>query len=97
MPYVERDEQNKIIATYGTKNPGIAEEYLSDTDVEVLNFRNPTLTDAQVDAQMDAATGVPEMLSILEAIADRLPGPVSVAELRADAKVRGRVNIPRRY
>lgn len=55
----------------------------------------PTLTDAEVDAEMDASTGTPEMLSILEAIAARLPEPVTVDELRADARARGRVNLPR--
>ena len=55
----------------------------------------PDLTDAEVDAQMDTATGQPEMLSILEAIADRLPGPVSINTLRAEARTKGRTNIPR--
>ena len=60
------------------------------------NYITPSdLTDAEVDAQMDVATGRPEMLSILEAIAGRLPGPVSVDELRADVRTRGRVNLPR--
>lgn len=55
----------------------------------------PDLTDAEVDAQMDAVTGQPEMLSILEAIADKLPGPTSVNEIRAGARARGRINMPR--
>ena len=53
------------------------------------------LTEAEVDAKMDAHMDNPATLSILEAIADRLPGPVSVDDLKADARARGRVNMPR--
>ena len=55
----------------------------------------PPLTDAEVDAQMDARMADPYELSILEVMAARLPGPVSVDELRAEARARGRVNSPR--
>ena len=45
----------------------------------------------QMDVYMnDAAT-----LSVLEAIANRLPGPVSVDTLKSEARARARVNMPR--
>lgn len=52
-------------------------------------------TDAEVDAEMDAFMGNPFMLSVLEAVAVKLPGPVTVDELRGLAKTRGRINVPR--
>ena len=38
MPYVERDGEGIIKATYNMKQPGYAEEKLSDEDTEVVTF-----------------------------------------------------------
>jgi hypothetical protein len=55
----------------------------------------PARTDAELDAEMDVHTDDPATLSVLEAIAARLPGPVSIDDLKADVRARGRVNLPR--
>lgn len=55
----------------------------------------PARTAAELDAEMNAYLGDPKTLSVIEAIAARLPGPVSVADLRADALIRARANLPR--
>ena len=79
---------------FGRENLNVADKAKLD-DVIAAHDPNTGKSDAMVDAEMDAATGVPEMLSVLEAIAARLPGPVSVDEIRADARARGRINLPR--
>lgn len=59
MPYVERNGSNEIIALYGAISPGIAEEFLADDDVEVMEFRDPTLTlDGATDAKQDAVNAL---------------------------------------
>ena len=39
--FVQRDNDGKIIGVYGPKQPGIAEEELSDDHPEVVAFLNP--------------------------------------------------------
>lgn len=38
MPYVERNEEDAIIALYSMPQPGIAEEFLDDEDEEVTTY-----------------------------------------------------------
>ena len=39
MPYISR-KNNKINGLYNIKQPGYAEEFLNDNDLEVIAFRN---------------------------------------------------------
>lgn len=52
MPYVHRDINGVIDATFSLLQPGFAEEYLADDDPEVIEFRNTlpfnSVTAAQV-------------------------------------------------
>lgn len=55
----------------------------------------PPKTDAEVDAEMDVWLGNPFMQSTLEALAELLPGSVTLDEVRDRIKDKGRMNIPR--
>jgi hypothetical protein len=44
MAFVQRDEAKKICGVYSLKQPGYAEEELADDDVEVLTYREETIT-----------------------------------------------------
>ena len=41
MPYVRRDGGGAIDGCFGLLQPGIAEEWLDETNPEVVAFRNP--------------------------------------------------------
>lgn len=38
MPYVQRNDNNEIIAIYSMPQPEFAEEYLDADNVEVVNY-----------------------------------------------------------
>ena len=41
MPYVRRDENGDVTGVFNVKQPRVAEEFLTDTDPEVVAFRTP--------------------------------------------------------
>lgn len=43
MPYVQRDSSNAVCGLYAAVQPGLAEEWLGDTDPAVVIFRSPPL------------------------------------------------------
>lgn len=42
MPFVQRDAQAKVQGCFAQRQPGIAEEFLADSDPAVVAFLNPT-------------------------------------------------------
>lgn len=61
MPFIERKD-GAIIAIYGVKQPGQAEEFLPDDDPEVVAFvevmRNPPKVDALTPPQFHAMVDI---------------------------------------
>lgn len=55
----------------------------------------PPKTDAEIDAEMDAYMDNPFMKSMLEGLAELLPGPTTPQDVRDRIKAKGRGNIPR--
>lgn len=43
MPYVERDENGKIVGVYANLQEGYAEEELADDDTDLVAFLNPPI------------------------------------------------------
>ena len=74
-------------------------DYIADPVAKTITFNPvpppPPKTDAQVDAVMDAYMRDPRMLSVLEALTAKLPWPVSIDQLKAEVRARGRVNLSR--
>ena len=48
MPYVQRDDNQKVVGLFAKSQTGYAEEFLADDDKEVLEYLNPTPTAEEV-------------------------------------------------
>lgn len=53
MPFVQRTEGGEITGLYSMKQPGYAEEYLPESDVEVVAFRQRMNPPQQPDNQSE--------------------------------------------
>ncbi len=51
MPYVQRDESNKVKGIYAVLQPGIAEEWLPPDSPDVLAFLNPIIDTNLLDQE----------------------------------------------
>ncbi len=49
MPYVKRDTSGKIISIYGVSQQGYAEEFLADTNAEILSYLHPVIDTSALD------------------------------------------------
>ena len=54
MPYVQRNAQAKVTGLFAKLQPGHAEEFLDDTNAEVIAYRNPPPPTADQLAATDA-------------------------------------------
>ena len=83
--FVERDEVGEIVGLFARPQPNIPKERLPADDPEVLAFLAGKTPDLNKDIEdRSNATGFDK--GLLGMLAERLPGNVTVADLKADIK-----------
>jgi len=81
MPYVQRDQSNKITGVFARPQPGNATEFVDDSDPEVVEFRRGTYWERR---QAEMPSIVDQLNAIHDYINDQ-PGqkPQSFVDIQA--------------
>ena len=72
MPYVERDQTNKVVGIFARPQEGIGVEFLPDNDTEIIEFRIPKQNPRTVAPPPPAGVSVPALRDELAALRQAL-------------------------
>ena len=72
MPYVERNDAKKITGVYARPQPGKAQEFVQETDAEIVEFRRPRPTNRPKAPPTPTGNSLPDLRADLAALRQSL-------------------------